>query len=111
MTTHREQYLKSIGKDPNKSYSLREISNFGPVSYRDINEIYNRGRGAWKTNIRSVRTKGSFKKNQNLPRSRKLSAEQWGYARVMAFLNKLRLIKNNKLKKINQDNDIASKYL
>ena len=29
-----------------------------------------------------------FKKNQDLPRSQKLSAQQWGISRVYAFINK-----------------------
>ena len=33
--------------------------------------------------------KGTYKKNVVAPTSSKLSKEQWGYARVYAFLNKI----------------------
>jgi hypothetical protein len=40
----------------------------------------------------------------------KLSAEQWGYARLYAFVNKMDKIKLGKQKRMNQDCDIAKKY-
>lgn len=60
------------------------------VDVADLYEIDSRGRGAWKTNIASVRLKKDFSKNPDLkkyPRSARLSPEQWGRARVYAWLN------------------------
>ena len=55
---------------------------------KTLQEVYNRGIGAYKTNPRSVRMKGSFKKGVNAPMSKKLSKEQWAMARVYSFIDK-----------------------
>ena len=109
MATHKKQFFKrhSVKED---SLSLGEISKISGVSFADLKEVYERGRGAWKTNIASVRVKGSYKKDPSAPRSAKLSAEQWGQARVYAFVNKLDRIKEGKQKRLNQDCDVAKKY-
>lgn len=102
MTTHKQQFNKRYGFKLNQSHSLSELSKLSKIPLKILKEVDLRGRGAWKTNIRSVRTKGTFRKNQNLPRSKKLSAEQWGVARVYAFINKL--LKGTPL---NHDIDLA----
>jgi hypothetical protein len=106
MATHREKYLRKKNLNTSKSYSKKELSKISGISYNDLSKIYDRGRGAWKTNIRSVRMRGSFKKNVPAPRSKKLSAEQWGFARIFAFLNKT----FKPSEKLNHDTDIARKY-
>jgi len=52
-----------------------------------LTEVYNRGIGAYVSNPRSVRMKGSFKKGVNAPMSKKLSKQQWAMARVYSFIN------------------------
>jgi len=108
--THRTQFLRRQGLDTKESYSLAEISKMSGVKKSDLQEVYNRGSGAWRTNINSVRMKGTFKKNVVAPRSAKLSRERWAMGRVWAFLNKLERIKEGKQKYMNQDCDIARKY-
>ena len=108
--THREQVMKRYNLDKSKGYSIEELAKITKIKKKDLEEVEDRGKGAWKTNIRSVRMKGSFKKNVDAPRSAKLSAEQWGVARVYAFINKLDEIKEGKRKKMNQDIDIACTY-
>ena len=108
--THREKVMKKYGLDKDKSYSIEELSKITKIKKKDLEEVDDRGKGAWKTNIRSVRMKGSFKKNVDAPRSAKLSAEQWGMARVYAFINKLDEIKSGSRKKMDQDIDIACTY-
>jgi hypothetical protein len=100
--THKQQFNKRYGFPLNKSHSLKELSKLSMFPLRTLKEVDLRGRGAWKTNIRSVRTKGTFKKNENLPRSKKLSAEQWGIARVYAFINKIQ-----KGATLNHDTDLV----
>jgi len=109
--THRTEWLKRNGFDVNKSYSLNQLSQMSKVSINDLRSIFNRGIGARKTNPASVRLKGSFKKDPSKPLSMKLSGKQWAYARVFAFLNKIDKIKMGKLKEIDQDKDIAVKYI
>ena len=109
--THRIEFLKRHNLDTNKSYGLSALAKVSKVRRKDLQTVYNRGVGAWKTNIKSVRMKGSFEKNVDAPRSAKLTKEQWGMARVYAFLNKLDRIKEGKQKRLNQDCDVALDYI
>ena len=108
--THREKVMSRYNLDKNKSYSIEELAKITKIKKKDLEEVDDRGKGAWGSNVRSVRMKGSFKKNVDAPRSAKLSAEQWGMARLYAFINKLDEIKEGKRKKMNQDIDIACTY-
>ena len=109
--THRDKVFKKYNLDKNKSYSLSDISRITSIKKSDLEEVQKRGEGAWKTNIASVRVKGTFKKDPSAPRSAKLSAEQWGWARVYAFINKVDNAMDNRQPTIDQDCDIAKKYL
>ena len=104
MRTHKQQFNKRMGFKLNKSHSLTTLSKLSGIPLKLLKEVDRRGKGAWKTNIKSVRQKGTFIKDLNLPRSEKLSAEQWGIARVYAFINKLQ-----KPSILNHDMDIAEK--
>ena len=56
-----------------------------------LQQVYNRGIGAWKTNITSVRVRGTFEKNPDLgryPRAARLPKEQWAMARVYSFIDR-----------------------
>jgi len=82
--THRLSWIRKMGIQ-DKPYSLEDLadlSGFGPI----LQEVYNRGIGAYQTNPESVRMKGTFKKGP-APMSKKLSKEQWAMARVYSFLN------------------------
>jgi hypothetical protein len=102
--THKQEFNERYGLDKNTSHNIESLARMSKIPLKILKEVNLRGRGAWKSNIRSVRTKGSFKKNQNLPRSKKLSAEQWGIARVYAFINKIQ-----KRTVLNHDIDLAEK--
>jgi len=84
--THRESYLRKAHL-ANQSYSLSDLSKASGVPLRLIQQVYNRGIGAYKTQPDSVRMLGSFKKGVHAPPSMKLSKEQWAYARVYSFLD------------------------
>lgn len=101
MSTHKQQFNKRHGFERDASHTLYELSKISGYPVSTLNEIYERGRGAWVTNIDSVRMKGTFKKNVKAPRSKKLSAEQWGVARIYAFLNKI-----EKGAKLDHDTDL-----
>lgn len=84
--THRENFLKKYNlKD--KGYSLKELSRISKVPLSILQEVYDRGSGAYKTNRTSVRLKGSFKKNVDAPYKMKLSKEQWAMARTYSYLD------------------------
>ena len=67
MSTHKKQFFKRHDIKE-ESLQLGEVSKISGVSFADLKEVYERGRGAWKTNIASVRVKGSFKKDASAPR-------------------------------------------
>ncbi len=90
MSTYKQKFNKKHNFKSNESHSLSQISKLSTVSLKDIKEVFERGKGAYKTNPDSVR-RGIQ------------SPEQWGYARVYAFVMKL------ENKTINQDTDIAMK--
>lgn len=83
--TRKQNVLKRYGL-PDDSYSKEDLSKITKVPLKIIQEVYNRGIGAYKTNPESVRIKGTFKKGP-APMSQKLSKEQWAMARVYSFLD------------------------
>lgn len=86
MATHRKKFLKKYGLE-DQSYSLEDLAEISNVPERILQEVYNRGIGAYSTSPLSVRMKGTFKKGVNAPMSKKLSPQQWAYARVYSFLD------------------------
>ena len=84
--THRTDFLKD-NKLEDKSYSLKELSTISSVPIKKLQQVYNRGIGAYKTSPNSVRLKGSYVKGVNAPMKKKLSKEQWAMARVYSFLD------------------------
>jgi hypothetical protein len=103
MTTHRLQVFKKLGVPKDSSFSIEELAELTDLPVEALQEVYNRGIGAYKTNPQSVRMKGSYKKGVDAPMSKKLSKEQWAFARVYAWINKSKVF-------YNQDADIAKKY-
>jgi hypothetical protein len=91
METHRERFLRRHGLPESASLSLAVISRLSGVPERYLQEVYNRGIGAWRTNIESVRLKKDFSKNPDVsryPRSARLGKEMWAMARVYSFVDK-----------------------
>jgi len=91
--THRENVLRRLGMSTDRGYSLPVLSKASGVSVKTLQEVYNRGIGAYSSGGRggrpspSVRMKGTFKKGVDAPASMKLSKEQWAMARVYSFLD------------------------
>lgn len=98
MATNREEYLKRHNLKGSKS--LADLSKTSKVPLKIIREVYNRGVGAYKTNPSSVRNTKGVKGGPG----KKLSKEQWAYARVYSFLNKV-----EGKRKLNHDLDLAKK--
>lgn len=85
MATWKEKYNKKYNHPKDASHTLTSISKDTGISKKGLQEIYNKGIGAWKTNIGSVRLKKDFSKNPNTskyPRKSRLGKEQWAMARV-----------------------------
>ena len=85
--TWKQKFNKELGYDKDEPHDKEELSEITCIPIKYLDEIYDRGIGAWETNIESVRMKDTFKKNPNVKtRSRKLPKEQWAMARVYSFL-------------------------
>jgi DNA adenine methylase len=84
--THREHVLDALGLD-DEGHSIEELSEASGVPVSTLQDVYNRGIGAHKTQPSSVRMKGTFEKGVDAPMSQKLSKEQWAMARVYSFLD------------------------
>ena len=84
--THRLRFFRKHHL-PVHGYSLGELSKVSKVSQPILQQVYDRGIGAYKTNPTSVRMKGTFRKGVKAPYSKKLSKEQWAMARVYSFLD------------------------
>jgi hypothetical protein len=84
--THRMNVLKKL-KLKDEGYSLTQLAKASGIPRKTLQEVYNRGIGAYATNPTSVRMKGTFKKGVDAPMSKKLSKEQWAMARVYSFID------------------------
>lgn len=96
VVTYKNKYNKKYGYDENESHTLDEISKDTGVSKKGVQQIYNKGIGAYKTNPQSVRPNVKSK-------------EQWAMARVYSAVmggkasridaNELKMAKGGELAK------------
>ena len=71
--TNKEEWNKRHGFPKDQSNSKQDISKVSKVPIKILDEVYDRGIGAYKTAYTSVREKGTYKKGTNAPPSKKLS--------------------------------------
>jgi hypothetical protein len=102
--TNKQEWNKRHNFSKDESHSKSEIAKVSKIKKSIIDDVYDRGIGAYKTSYSSVREKGTYKKGTNAPPSKKLSKEQWAMARVYSFVNKF-----EGKKKLNHDTDLARK--
>jgi len=98
--------MKEHGLPEKETLSLEDISTLSGIPSNALAMVRDRGYGAWKTNIASVRLK-SGKKDYDLtnnPRGSRMSKEQWAYGRLMAFVMKTKKVYYG------SDNDIREHY-
>lgn len=91
MATHRTRVLRELGVPLDTKFGVEELAYIYDLPEEALQEVYNRGVGAWKTNPQSVRLKKDFSKNPDMrkyPRTSRLTKEQWGLARLFSFLDK-----------------------
>ncbi len=86
MSSYKQKFNKKYGFSLNEPHNLNEISKITKVKKSILQQVFNRGIGAWKNNISSVRLKSGKKDYSVTDRSKKMSPEQWAYARVYSFL-------------------------
>jgi len=105
MSTFKQKFNRKFKQDKDESNSKSKMSKLTGIPKSILDEVYDRGVGAYKTNPQSVRMKGTFKKNVKAPLSKKLSKEQWAISRVYAFIMKTL----NPREPQNQDKDLIKK--
>ena len=88
MSTFKSKYNNKYGFPKNESHSVQDISKTTGIKKNILQEVYDRGIGAWKSNPSSVRSKSGNKKDSGYPLSQRMSKERWAYARVYGFVMK-----------------------
>jgi len=101
--TNKQDFNKRHKQPINEGNTKKEVSKLSGIKISILDDVYDRGLGAYKSNPQSVRTK-SGTKDPKAPMSKKMSKEQWAMARVYSFVNKV-----EGKKKLNHDLDLAKK--
>ena len=86
VVSNKDKYNKKYKFPKGTSHSLADIAKTTSIKKLILQKVYNRGTGAWKGNIASVRVKSSGKKDPKAPRRVKMTKEQWSFARVYSFV-------------------------
>lgn len=73
--TYKMKFNRKYKQPLKQSNSLKDISRLTGYKLSGIRTIFNKGKGAYKSNPQSVRPQVK-------------SAEQWGYSRAYAAVNK-----------------------
>jgi len=88
MSTFKSKYNNKYGFPKNESHSVEDISKTSGIKKSILQEVYDRGIGAWKSNPTSVRSKSGTKKDSGFPLSQRMTKERWAYGRVYGFVMK-----------------------
>jgi len=88
VVTNKDKYNAKYKFPKNTSHSKRDIAKKTGIPLRILDTVYDRGVGARKTNPESVRSVATGKKVGGKSLKGKMSAEQWGQARVYSFVMK-----------------------
>jgi hypothetical protein len=106
MATNKKKFLKLHGLPETTSLSIDDMSNLSGIPAEALQIIFNRGVGAWKENISSVRLKSGEKNydTAKYPRQSRMSKEKWAGGRLYAFLMKTKKVYYG------SDNDVREAY-
>ena len=88
MSTFKSKYNNKYGFPKNESHSVQDISKTSGIKKSILQDVYDRGIGAWKSNPTSVRSKSGIKKDSGFPLSQRMTKERWAYGRVYGFVMK-----------------------
>jgi len=88
MSTFKSKYNNKYGFPKNESHSVEDISKTSGIKKSILQDVYDRGVGAWKSNPTSVRSKSGIKKDSGFPLSKRMTKERWAYGRVYGFVMK-----------------------
>jgi len=88
VVTNKNRFNTKYGFKKDEPHSKTEISKLTGIPKRILDQVYDRGVGARKSNPESVRQASSGKKIGGKSLRGKMSAEQWAMARVYSFVMK-----------------------
>jgi len=88
MSTFKSKYNNKYGFPKNERHSVEDISKKTGIKKSILQDVYDRGVGAWKSNPTSVRSKSGDKKDSGFPLSKRMTKERWAYGRVYGFVMK-----------------------
>ncbi len=86
--SNKNKFNLKYGQKRDQPNSKKDISKLTGIPVRILDEIFDRAVGARKTNPQSVRQVSTGKKIGGKSLKGKMSAEQWGYARIYSFVMK-----------------------
>jgi len=85
MSTNKQKFNRKYGFKLDEPHNKKEISKLTGVSMGILDQVYDRGLGARKSNPQSVRSL-SGKKVGGSSLKGKMSGPQWGYSRIYSFV-------------------------
>jgi hypothetical protein len=88
MSTNKNKFNKKYGFKLDEGHSKAEISRLTGIPKSILDQVYDRGVGARRTNPESVRSATTGKKVGGRSLKGKMSAEQWAMGRVYSFVMK-----------------------
>lgn len=88
MSTNKQKFNKKYKQPLNQPNSKKDISKLTGIPMSILDQVFDRGVGARKTNPQSVRSATTGKKPGGKSLRGKMSAEQWGQSRVYSFVMK-----------------------
>jgi hypothetical protein len=88
MPTNKQKFNKKYGFKSDEGHSKAEIARLTGIPVRILTQVENRGKGARKSNPQSVRRLSDGKKVGGSSLKGKMSADQWGTARIYSFVMK-----------------------
>ena len=88
MVSNKNRFNRKYGFKLDEGHSKAEISRLTKIPVSILDKVYYRGKGAHRSNPQSVRSVSDGKKRGGKSLKGKMSAEQWGYARIYSFVMK-----------------------
>jgi hypothetical protein len=83
--TNKMKFNKKYGFPKDEGHSVSEIAKLTGIKKSILDEVMSRGRGAHKSNPESVRSLDGKKRGGKSLKG-KMSATQWGQARIYSFV-------------------------
>lgn len=80
--TYKQKFNKKYGFKLAEPHSKKDIAKITGIKKSILDDVFDRGVGAWKNNQASVRNVKGVKGGPG----KKMGKEQWAYARIYSFV-------------------------